>query len=46
LLLKETPRHLHATAVLERQKQPGDLVFARRPELATPVGLDAETTVL
>ena len=46
LLLKETLRHLHATAVLERRKQPGDLVFARPPELATLVGLEPGTTVL
>lgn len=46
LLLKETLRHLHATAVLERHRQPGDLVFARPPELATLVGLDPETMVL
>lgn len=46
LLLKETLRHLHATAVLDCWKQPGDLVFARPPELATLVGLEPETTVL
>jgi hypothetical protein len=46
LLLKETLRHLHATAVLDRWKQPGDLVFARPPELATLVGLEPGTTVL
>jgi hypothetical protein len=46
LLLKETLRHLHATAVLDRRKQPGDRVFARPPELATLVGLAPETTVL
>jgi len=46
LLLKETLRHLHTTAVLNGHKQPGDLVFARPPELATLVGLEAETTVL
>ena len=37
LLLKETLRHLHAIAVLNGHKQPGDLVFARAPELATLV---------
>jgi len=46
LLLKETLRHLHTTAVLNGHKQPGDLVFAWPPELATLVGLEAETTVL
>src|SRR5262245_2311576 len=46
LLLKETLRHLHSTAMLDRWKQPGDLVFARPPELATLVGLERETTVL
>jgi hypothetical protein len=46
LLLKETLRHLHATVVLNGHKQPGDLVFARPPELATLVGLEPETTVL
>jgi hypothetical protein len=46
LLLKETLRHLHATALLGRWKQPGDLAFARSPELATLVGLEPETTVL
>ena len=46
LLLKETLRHLHATAVLNGHKQPGDLVFARPPELATLVGLKPETIVL
>jgi SLOG cluster2/TIR domain len=46
LLLKETLRHLHATAVLNGHKQPGDLVFARPPELATLVGLKPETMVL
>ena len=46
LLLKETLRHLHATALLDQCKQPGDYVFARPPELATLVGLGPETTVL
>ena len=46
LLLKETLRHLHATAVLNGHKQPGDLVFARLLELATLVGLKPETIVL
>jgi SLOG cluster2/TIR domain len=46
LLLKETLRHLHATALLDQSKQPGDYVFARPPELATLVGLGPETTVL
>jgi hypothetical protein len=46
LLLKETLRHLHGSALLDRWKQPGDLVFARPPELATLVGLEPGTTVL
>jgi hypothetical protein len=46
LLLRETLRHLHSVAMLDRWKQPGDLVFARPPELATLVGLERETTVL
>ena len=46
LLLKETLRHLHATAMLDRWKQPSDLVFARPPELATLVGLEPKATVL
>jgi SLOG-like protein/TIR domain-containing protein len=46
LLLKETLRHLHATALLEQCKQPDDYVFARPPELATLVGIDPKTTVL
>ena len=46
LLLKETLRHLHATALLDQCRQPGDYVFARPPELATLVGLGPETTVL
>ena len=46
LLLKETLRHLHATALLDQCKQPGDYVFARPPELATLLGLEPEMTVL
>jgi hypothetical protein len=46
LVLKETLRHLHAEAILRRQKQPGDIVFQRPPELATLVGLDRGTSVL
>ena len=46
LLLKETLRHLHVTAVLNQQKQPGDLVFVRTPELATLLGIDPKATVL
>ena len=46
LLLKETLRHLHVTAMLDQQKQSGDLVFARTPELATLVGIDPKATVL
>ena len=46
LLLKETLRHLHATALLGQCKQPGDYVFARPPELATLVGLAPDTSVL
>jgi hypothetical protein len=33
LMLKETLRHLHATASLQQTKQEGDEVFARPPEL-------------
>ena len=46
LLLKETLRHLHATALLDQCKQRGDYVFARPPELATLIGLGPEATVL
>ena len=46
LLLKETLRNLHATVVLNGHKQPGELVFARPPELATLIGLEPETMVL
>jgi hypothetical protein len=45
LLLRETLRHLHATALLDRCKQPDDYVFARPPELATLVGLEPEAAV-
>ena len=46
LLLKETLRHLHDTAVLNRRKETDDVVFARPPELATLVGMRRELTVL
>ncbi|MEX8517768.1 MAG: TIR domain-containing protein [Leptothrix sp. (in: b-proteobacteria)] len=46
LLLKETLRHLHDTALLNACKLNGDLVFARSPELATLVGLAPGTTIL
>jgi len=46
LLLKETLRHLHAGAVLEGQKEIGDVIFTRPPELATLVGLDSKAKVL
>ncbi|HSV61822.1 MAG TPA: TIR domain-containing protein [Chthoniobacterales bacterium] len=46
LLLKETLRHLHAGVVLENNKQPGDVVFVRPPELATLIGLAPQTSVL
>jgi hypothetical protein len=46
LLLKETLRHLHTTAILNQSKRPGDFVFVRPPELATLVGLDPGITVL
>ncbi|MGD9171501.1 MAG: TIR domain-containing protein, partial [Candidatus Thiodiazotropha sp.] len=35
LLLKETLRHLHASAVLKRSAQEGDSITARPPELLT-----------
>jgi hypothetical protein len=46
LLLKETLRQLHASAVLEGSKEAEDMVFTRPPELATLVGLSAGTQVL
>ena len=46
LLLKETLRHLHESAVLANQAQPTDEVFARAPELATLVGRDPAITIL
>ena len=46
LLLKETLRHLHVTALLDQDKHPGDCVFTRPPELATLIGLGPKTTVL
>lgn len=46
LLLKETLRHLHDTALLQLYETEGDLLFARPPELATLVGLEPGVTVL
>ena len=46
LLLKETLRNLHARAVLERFSTPGDVIFARAPELATLLEVEPGRTVL
>jgi hypothetical protein len=46
LLLKETLRHLHTTAILNQCKDPGDLILTRPPELAMLVGLNPATSVL
>jgi len=46
LLLKETLRHLHTLALLQRWKQDGDKIFTRPPELATIVGMRTPATVL
>jgi len=46
LVLKETLRHLHATAVLSRVKQAGDLISARPPELLSVVQAKGAGAVL
>lgn len=46
LLHKESLRHLHARAVLEARKEPGDEVLPCPPELVTLVGLAPKTRVL
>jgi SLOG cluster2/TIR domain len=46
LLLKETLRQLHTSAVLESSKQPGDTVFLRPPEPATLLGVAPGSVIL
>lgn len=46
LMLKETLRHLHALSILERHREPGDLISSRPPELATLIGLPLGSIVL
>lgn len=46
LLLKETLRHLHTSAVIEASKQSGDVLSSRTPELLTLVALKPGSTVL
>jgi hypothetical protein len=46
LLLKETLRTLLHLETLTRVQQPGDLLFSRPPELATLLGIAADTSVL
>lgn len=46
LLLKETLRHLHAKAVLERSMQPGDTIFVRPPEPLMLLGVASGSNIL
>jgi len=46
LTLKETLRHLHATALLQRVQQDGDTIFARPPELLSLIRAKGATRVL
>jgi len=46
LVLKETLRHLHATALLTQAKQAGDFVSARPPELVSMAQARAAAAVL
>ena len=46
LLLKETLRHLHTTAMLESSKRAGDTIFLRPPEPATLLGISPTTNIL
>lgn len=46
LILKETLRHLHANAGLQRVSTANDVVFARPPELATLIDVGSGKTVL
>lgn len=46
LMLKETLRHLHATALLEQTRQEGDEIFARPPELLSLLRVRGARAVL
>ena len=46
LVLKETLRHLHATALLRQVEQPGDVILARPPELLSLLRARNATAVL
>jgi len=46
LVLKETLRHLHASALLGQRKAPGDVVLPSAPELVTVVRLPKGSSVL
>ena len=46
VLLKETLRHLHTQAMLEKWKQDDEEILTRAPELVTVTNLPAGTTVL
>jgi hypothetical protein len=46
LVLKETLRHLHVTALLEQAKQEGDEIFSRPPELLSLLRVRGARNVL